>query len=44
MRSLLGVNIPYFFGSYAHDLSRNARFPGWPCDFDAMRVSGPRLW
>jgi hypothetical protein len=43
MRSLLGVNIPYFFGSYAHDLSRNARFPGWPCDFDAMRVSGPLL-
>jgi hypothetical protein len=41
MRSLLGVNVPYFFGSYAHDLSRNPRFPGWPCDFDAMRVYGP---
>lgn len=41
MRSLLGVNVPYFFGSYAHDLSRNPRFPDWPCDFDAMRVYGP---
>ena len=43
MRSLLGVNIPYFFGSYAHDLARNPRFSDWPCDFDAMRVSGPLL-
>ena len=43
MRSLLGVNVPYFFGSYAHDLAPNPRFPDWPCDFDAMRVSGPLL-
>ena len=43
MRSLLGVNIPYFFGSYAHDLAKNPRFLDWPCDFDAMRVSGPLL-
>lgn len=43
MRSLLGVNVPYFFGSYAHDLARNPRFLDWPCDFDAMRVSGPLL-
>lgn len=43
MRSLLGVNVPYFFGSYAHDLARNPRFGDWPCDFDAMRVSGPLL-
>lgn len=43
MRSLLGVNVPYFFGSYAHDLAKNPRFPDWPCDFDAMRVSGPLI-
>ncbi len=43
MRSLLGVNVPYFFGAYAHDLSRNPRFADWPCDFDAMRVYGPLL-
>lgn len=43
MRSLLGVNVPYFFGSYAHDLAKNPRFADWPCDFDAMRVSGPLL-
>jgi hypothetical protein len=43
MRSLLGVNVPYFFGSYAHDLSKNPRFADWPRDFDAMRVSGPLL-
>ncbi len=41
MRALLGVNVPYFFGSYAHDLAPNPRFPDWPSDFDAMRVSGP---
>lgn len=33
VRSLLGANLPYFFGSYAHDLAKNPRFPDWPCDF-----------
>ncbi|CAN5239456.1 hypothetical protein BH09MYX1_BH09MYX1_43650 [soil metagenome] len=38
MRSLLGVNLPYFGDSYAHDMAQNARFPGWPCDFDLGRA------
>lgn len=33
VRSLLGANLPYFFGAYAHDLAKNPRFPDWPCDF-----------
>ncbi len=42
-RALLGVNLPYFYGSYGHDLAPSARFPDWPCDFDLMRAYGPLL-
>lgn len=38
MRSLLGVNLPYFGDSYAHDMAKNARLEGWPCDFDLGRA------
>ncbi|MBK8168959.1 MAG: hypothetical protein IPK60_01290 [Sandaracinaceae bacterium] len=43
MRSLLGANLPYFFGSYAHDLATNARFADWPCDFRDAAAYGPLL-
>lgn len=43
MRSLLGVNLPYFYGSYGHDLAPSARFSGWPCDFDVLRAYRPLL-
>lgn len=38
MRCLLGVNLPYFGDSYAHDMAKNARLEGWPCDFDLGRA------
>ena len=56
MRSLLGVNLPYFGDSYAHDMAKNARLEGWPCDFDlgraheslvlarAMNLEAVRIW
>ena len=42
-RALLGVNLPYFYGAYGHDLAPSARFPDWPCDFDALRGYRPLL-
>lgn len=42
-RALLGVNLPYFYGSYGHDLAPSARFPDWPCDFEVMTAYGPLL-
>jgi len=42
-RALLGVNLPYFYGAYGHDLAPSARFPDWPCDFDVMRAYRPLL-
>ncbi len=41
MRSLLGVNLPYFGDSYAHDMAKNARLEGWPCDFHLGRAHEP---
>ncbi|MDQ3033999.1 MAG: hypothetical protein M3Y87_16410 [Myxococcota bacterium] len=43
MRCLLGVNLPYFYGSYGHDLAPSARHPDWPCDFHLMRAYRPLL-
>src|SRR5688572_12094008 len=42
-RALLGVNLPYLYGSYGHDLAPSARFPDWPCDFDLMKAYRPLL-
>jgi hypothetical protein len=43
MRSLLGVNLPYLYGSYGHDLAPSARWPDWPCDFEVMSAYRPLL-
>ena len=43
VRSLLGANLPYFLGSYAHDLAKNPRFPDWPCDFRDVPAYGAML-
>ncbi len=43
MRSLLGVNLPYFKGAYGHDLAPSARWPEWPCDFDLLAAYRPLL-
>lgn len=43
MRALLGVNLPYFYGSYGHDLAPSARWPEWPCDFDLLKAYRPLL-
>jgi hypothetical protein len=43
MRSLLGVNLPYLYGSYGHDLAPSAQHPDWPCNFDAMRAYSPLI-
>lgn len=42
-RALLGVNLPYFYGAYGHDLAPSARFPDWPCSFDLLRAYRPLL-
>ncbi len=42
-RALLGVNLPYLYGSYGHDLAPSPRFPDWPCDFDVMKAYRPLL-
>ena len=42
-RALLGVNLPYLYGSYGHDLGPSPRFPDWPCDFDVMKAYRPLL-
>lgn len=43
MRSLLGVNLPYFGGAYGHDLAPSARWPDWPVETDAMKSYRPLL-
>jgi len=40
---LFGVNLPWLDGAYGHDLAPNARFPTWPCEFDAMRSYLPLI-
>ena len=37
------MNLPYFYGSYGHDLAPSARFVDWPCDFDLMKAYRPLL-
>lgn len=34
-RPLFGVNLPWFFGSYGHDLAPNEHHPAWGHQFDA---------
>lgn len=43
MRCLLGVNLPYLYGSYGHDLAPSPRHPDWPCDFHLTRAYRPLL-
>ncbi|MEI8258136.1 MAG: hypothetical protein WCJ30_20860, partial [Deltaproteobacteria bacterium] len=43
MSSLLGVNLPYFYGSYGHDLAPSARYPDWPCDFNLVWAYRPLI-
>ena len=43
MRSLLGVNLPYLYGSYGHDLAPSTLHPDWPCDFDVLEAYRPLL-
>lgn len=43
MRCLMGVNLPYLYGSYGHDLAPSARFPDWPCDFRLTPAYRPLL-
>lgn len=40
---LFGVNVPWLFGAYGHDLAPNGRFPTWPCEFDTMRSYLPLI-
>lgn len=40
-RPLLGVNLPWFFGAYGHDLAPNERLPTWGHDFDAFKSIRP---
>lgn len=41
MTTLMGVNVPYFYGDYGHDLAPNPRFPEWPHRFEPMSAYGP---
>jgi hypothetical protein len=41
--TLFGVNVPYFYGDYGHDLAVNPRFPEWPTKFSAMSAYGPLI-
>jgi hypothetical protein len=43
MRSLLGVNLPYFGGAYGHDLAPSARWPDWPSELDVLASYRPLL-
>lgn len=39
----MGVNVPYFYGDYGHDLAPNPRFPEWPHRFEPMSAYGPLI-
>lgn len=38
---LVGVNLPWLFGAYGHDLATNEMHPDWGHDFDAFRAYRP---
>lgn len=40
-RSLVGVNLPWLFGAYGHDLAPNERRPGWPAAFEPFAAYRP---
>jgi hypothetical protein len=43
MATLFGVNVPYLYGDYGHDLARNPRFPDWPTKFTATSAYRPLI-
>jgi hypothetical protein len=40
---LFGVNLPWFFGAYGHDLAPSEHHPDWGSDFDALRLFRPLI-
>lgn len=38
---IVGVNLPWLFGAYGHDLAPNERRPGWPAAFSAFAAYRP---
>ena len=42
-RTLFGINLPWFFGSYGHDLAVNPNVPDWGCDFNAFKSYRPLI-
>src|SRR4051812_21561683 len=42
-RTLFGVNLPWFFGAYGHDLAINENVPDWGCDFDSFKSYRPLI-
>lgn len=38
---IVGVNLPWLFGAYGHDLAPNERRPGWPAAFTAFGAYRP---
>lgn len=40
-RPTLGVNLPWLFGSYGHDLAPSERHPDWGSAFDPTRAETP---
>ena len=40
-RTLFGVNLPWLFGSYGHDMAPNEMHPEWGDRFDVMRSFRP---
>ena len=38
---LVGVNLPWLFGAYGHDLATTEMHPDWGHDFDAFRAYRP---
>jgi hypothetical protein len=43
VKPILGINLPWFFGAYGHDLAPNERHPTWGSDFDTMRAYRPLI-
>lgn len=38
---IVGVNLPWLFGAYGHDLAPNERRPGWPAAFTSFGAYRP---
>jgi hypothetical protein len=41
VQTLFGVNLPWLFGSYGHDLAPNENVRDWGCDFDTLDAYRP---